>query len=276
MRAPANVDDRLAGLFVAACLAELRAPKPGNVHDFAPGHRMTVADFERSAEVSAPHIARRGAPVGDRVLGAVQATMDAVGCNTNLGILLLSAPIAVAAERPGDLQANLTGILTETTLADAESVYEAIRIANPGGLGQAEAGDVAEKPTVTLTQAMALAADRDTIARQYVTGFKDLFEIGLSRWRHEMGTGDAIRVTLLIYFDYASKLPDSHIQRKHGAQIAEAIRREFADLREIADRMDLESLLKFDLELKKRSVNPGTSADMTVATHFLAHASVYK
>ncbi|MBX6323666.1 MAG: triphosphoribosyl-dephospho-CoA synthase, partial [Rhodospirillaceae bacterium] len=32
---------RIAAAYVAACLAELRALKPGNVHAFADGHRMT-------------------------------------------------------------------------------------------------------------------------------------------------------------------------------------------------------------------------------------------
>lgn len=276
MTASGAVDDRLAELFVAACRAELRAPKPGNVHDFAPGHRMQVSDFETSAVVSAPHIARRGASVGERVLAAARATMDAVGCNTNLGILLLCAPIACASERPGDIRANLAAVLTETTVDDARKVYEAIRTANPGGLGRSDTADVAAEPEVTLTQAMALAAARDTIARQYVTGFKDLFDIGLARWNRENGPSDPVRATLLIYFDYASQLPDSHVLRKHGAELAETIRQEFADRREYAVRMDLESLLEFDRELKDRSVNPGTSADLTVATYFLAHAAVYK
>ncbi|WP_181704122.1 triphosphoribosyl-dephospho-CoA synthase [Chthonobacter albigriseus] len=271
---PAGGD--LAALFIAACHAELRAPKPGNVHDYAPGHRMTVADFETSAAVAAPHIAAHGAPIGERVLGAVRATMEAVGCNTNLGILLLTAPIALAAERPGELRANLTAILTETTIYDAECVFEAIRIANPGGLGRAEEADVAEPPSVTLTQAMALAADRDTIARQYVTRFDDVYAIGLPTFLRESARSDEIRATLLVYFAYASRLPDSHILRKHGVTVAEAVRGEFAELRGIADVMDLPALLDFDRELKMRGVNPGTSADLTVATHFLAHVTVYK
>ena len=59
-----EVEDPVAAAYLGACLAELDAPKPGNVHRFAPGHGMTLADFVRSAEASAGPIASRGARSG--------------------------------------------------------------------------------------------------------------------------------------------------------------------------------------------------------------------
>ena len=95
-----GLDAALVGtLYRAACLAELDALKPGNVHAYAAGHRMVVADFVASADVSAPALAQDGAGVGTRIQEGVAATMAAVGQNTNLGILLLCAPLAAAAER---------------------------------------------------------------------------------------------------------------------------------------------------------------------------------
>src|SRR4051794_37952321 len=88
----------IAAAFVAACRDELDAPKPGNVHVFADGHRMAVDDFMRSADAAATPLTEPGARVGQRILGAVAATRAAVGTNTNLGIILLCAPFAVAAE----------------------------------------------------------------------------------------------------------------------------------------------------------------------------------
>src|SRR5262249_22819075 len=88
---------QIAEAFEAACLAELDAPKPGNVHVFASGHRMSTAEFERSAAAAAAPIAAEGARVGARILNAVEATFAAVGANTNLGIILLCAPLAAAA-----------------------------------------------------------------------------------------------------------------------------------------------------------------------------------
>src|SRR5580700_3357514 len=90
--------DLIAEAFRWACLAELDAPKPGNVHVFADGHRMTAAEFVASADAAAPHLSASGARVGTRILGAVEATSEAVGSNTNLGIILLCAPLAAAAE----------------------------------------------------------------------------------------------------------------------------------------------------------------------------------
>ena len=277
MTPPGRVSDLLARAFVEACEAELAAPKPGNVHVFAPGHRMTVEDFRRSAAVAAPAIARVGAPVGERVRDAMAATMAAVGCNTNLGILLLSAPIAVAFEHCGGtpvrveaLRSALSAVLSATTVADADAVFEAIRLANPGGLGRAGTHDVAEPPTVTLTVAMGAAADRDRIARQYVTTFADVFEIGLPAWRTgKLTHTDPAFATLATYFAYAGELPDTHVARKHGAAVAAAVQAEFAEHRDLVDPDQLEALLDFDRRLKQRGVNPGTSADLTVATEFL-------
>src|SRR5262249_33817865 len=147
---------------------------------FAPGHRMEVNDFLRSAEVSAAPIAARGARVGVRVRAAVEATLKTVGQNTNLGIVLLCAPLAAAAEAPGAaLRPALARVLDRLDRADAADVFAAIAAANPGGLGRAVRHDVNAPALVTLREAMAEAAERDRIARQYVTAYEDIFSLGL-------------------------------------------------------------------------------------------------
>lgn len=149
----------IADLYRAACLAELDALKVGNVHAYAAGHRMEVADFVISAEVSAAHLAKHDASVGERVRGGVEATIAAVGQNTNLGILLLCAPLALAAEASIDLRKHLVSVLDALDEDDGADVFEAIRRANPGGLGKADRHDVtADAPPVTLRAAMAEAA----------------------------------------------------------------------------------------------------------------------
>lgn len=262
----------IADLYRAACLAELDALKVGNVHAYAAGHRMEVADFVTSAEVSAPHLAKHGASVGERVRGGVGATIAAVGQNTNLGILLLCAPLAFAAEVPGDLQENLDAVLDALDEADGAAVFEAIRRANPGGLGRADRHDVtADAPPVTLRAAMAEAAPRDRIARAYVTGFADLFEVGLTALVAARAQGlVAPWTTTAVHLAFLCQVPDSHIARKHGPDTAEAIRQETAatlgalDLR----AQPVEALLAYDRRLKAAGINPGTSADFTVATLF--------
>jgi len=162
---------RLSGASVAeayrdACLAELRALKPGNVHLHAAGHDMTVADFEVSARVSAPAMGRPDLSVGERIYEAVRQTQAATGQNTNLGIVLLCAPLAQAAldDASIPLRARVRGVLDALDVADAELAFRAIRLARPGGLGTSRRHDVSAPATVTLRAAMAEARNRDRIA----------------------------------------------------------------------------------------------------------------
>ena len=260
----------IAAAFLAACADELAAPKPGNVHRFAAGHGMTVADFERSAEAAAPMLTRPGAPLGARIFTAVAATRAAVGQNTNLGIILLCAPLAMAAELGGGLRAGVARVLAAAERADADAVFRAITLAAPGGLGTAQHYDVREAARVSLAEAMADAAPRDLIARQWVSDFNDIFARGvpaLAAWRGRAWPA------LAPYFAFLAAFPDSHIARKHGAAVAEAVRREAASWpQRLALTPDtralLPALLAFDARLKSAGLNPGTSADLAVASLF--------
>jgi triphosphoribosyl-dephospho-CoA synthase len=269
-------DEQVANAFKAACLAELDAPKPGNVHVFASGHRMTAAEFERSAAAAAVSIAAHGARVGTRILAAVDATFAAVSANTNLGIVLLCAPLAAAAgQASSDLRTALAQVLAELDVEDARLAFRAIVRAAPAGLGRAERHDVFKPATATLREAMAAAADRDRIARQYASGFEDIFELGEPALVTMSGqTQDPRWVTLAVYMAFLSAFPDSHIVRKHGTEIAEKTRRTadlFQSRLRSSERPDelLSDLLVWDAELKRAGINPGTSADLTVATLFV-------
>jgi triphosphoribosyl-dephospho-CoA synthase len=275
-----DLEDRVAAAYIEACLAELDAPKPGNVHRFAPGHRMEVADFIRSAEASAGPIAAKGARVGRRIGEAVEATLSAVGQNTNLGIILLCAPLAAAAEDADNaLRPALSAVLDRLDRTDAVEVFAAITAANPGGLGRAPKHDVNAPVVATLREAMAEAADRDRIARQYVTTYEDIFSLGLpalvaARRRH----GDTRWSTLAVYLTFLAALPDTHIARKFDSSVAEAVRRDAEGWRDtLAATPDpsrlADGLLNWDATLKSRGVNPGTSADLTVATLFASSLS---
>lgn len=253
-------------LYRAACLAELDALKVGNVHAYAAGHRMQVADFVTSAEVSAPALARDGAGIGERVLGGVAATRAAVGQNTNLGILLLCAPLAAAAERGVRLGRVLDGLDSR----DGEAVFEAIRLAAPGGLGQAPRHDVtAAAAAPALREAMAEAAARDSIARAYVTDYEDLRRIGLPALDGARRAGlSEPWATSAVHLAYLTRLPDSHVARKFGPECAETVR---AQAHAALAGLDLSAepvaaLLAHDARLKEAGINPGTSADLTVAT----------
>jgi triphosphoribosyl-dephospho-CoA synthase len=270
--------ERIADAFKAACRAELTALKPGNVHVFAAGHRMTVEQFVGSADAAAVPLTAPGARVGRRILDAVAATLAAVGANTNLGIILLCAPLAAAAETStADLRTALAGVLDDLDVDDASLAFRAIAQVSPAGLGRVAHNDVCEPARVTLRDAMADAAERDRIARQYATAYADIFETGIPllaaatarAWQPEWST-------LAVYLGFLAEFPDSHVGRKYGTAVADDVRRSagkfHAALQSSRDPSHLTGdLLAWDAELKARNINPGTSADLTVATLF-AHA----
>lgn len=266
--APRLTPSAAAAAFTAACRAELQALKPGNVHVFAAGHGMEVAHFEQAADAAAPEIAASGLTVGARIRGAVDASLAVAGCNTNLGIVLLAAPLVAAALAPlsGSLRQRLDSVLSHLDQADADAAFQAIAAANPGGLGTAPEADVHGPASLTLSAAMALAAPRDRIASQYVTGYADIFEIAVP-----MLDGDPTAPEMVekAYLALLSRLPDSHIARKFGLAQAEQVQAEADRLRATLDRCEHRerraALAAFDASLKARGLNPGTTADLTVA-----------
>lgn len=275
MSAPLNPEG-IARAFLDACLAELEALKPGNVHRFSDGHRMTVADFVASAEAAAPFIARKNLGIGERIRLAAEATRLAAGQNTNLGIILLAAPLAAAAldRGQGSLAERLTRLLDALTIADAREAYRAIRETKPGGLGGAPEHDVAEEPHVTLIEAMRAAEARDRIAWNYAHGFADIFALG-RKWliQGRERWGDGPWAVTRVYLGFLAHLPDTLIERKFGAASAALVREEAAPIEAgfiacQAPETMIAPLMAFDGALKERGFNPGTSADLTVATLF--------
>jgi triphosphoribosyl-dephospho-CoA synthase len=258
--------ETIARAFTAACEAELASLKPGNVHVHADGHRMDAAMFRASAAAAAPHISASGARVGARIEAAVAATLKAVGCNTNLGIILLCAPLAAAAERDGGpLRLRLDAVLDDLDVADAQAAFRAIAAANPAGLGNAPSGDVAKPTTLTLYQAMELARDRDRIALAYVTDFADVCDFALPVLSTALlsAASPELAVTTL-HMTLLATFPDTHITRKHGQAAARDVQQEAARLRPtfqpVATAAAIPDLLALDASLKARNpARPPTS-----------------
>lgn len=267
--------EQLAECYREACEIELQAFKPGNVSVYADGHDMTVADFRLSANVSAQPLCNLDYSLGEKIFYAVKATREAVACNTNLGIILLCAPLLEACtfvDSGLNFRQALHHVLTTTTIADAEWAFKAIALAAPGGLGEDSQQDVHAKATVTLTEAMGLAGSRDRIALQYLTDYKDIFDFavltyynGMNMWANKSWSAVAV------YADLLSRFPDSHIERKYGNQfsgnVAEKMVMLSSALAETVNPQTLIPLLySLDQEFKAQGINPGTTADMTVAT----------
>jgi triphosphoribosyl-dephospho-CoA synthase len=253
-----------------ACLLEVSAAKPGNVtpiHDFAD---MTYADMVRSALALGPvfawrQIRTRG--VGRLIADGVQATARVAPVNTNLGIVLLFAPLvrAAATRQAGEgLRAATERTLVQLDVDDAGAAFAAIAQARPGGLGEAPKHDVRAPARVSLRDAMAAAADRDSIASEYATGYAIVFETGLrllaDALRDGAGTLDAI---VSLHLGLLASHPDTLIERKAGAAAA---RRVSCAAQEVRD--GTRSLQDFDASLRApdHRLNPGTTADLVAAT----------
>lgn len=263
-----------------ACELDVKALKPGNVSIDSPGSGMAGADFLASAEAIAEPITAPGLAVGERIYRAVAATQCAVDCNTNLGIVMLLAPLIqateLAAHNDVSLELNLVDVLKNLTQADADWTYRAIRLAKPGGMGTSAKHDIAEPPSVTLLQAMQAAAERDQIARLYTTGYEGLFRRGVRIWREALQRWSSEEwATTAVFLTYLAQENDSLISRKFGLEasrrVSDAAKRHCHAMNQVSEPSQFRAALTdWDTELKREGLNPGTTADITVATVFLA------
>jgi triphosphoribosyl-dephospho-CoA synthase len=272
--------EEVAAAAQLACLLEVSASKPGNVCPGRNFHDTRYEDFLASAVAIGPAMAAAGErPVGVTIRTAVEATARWTRSNTNLGIVLLLAPLARAARAArtggGALRHQVARVLAETTVADAAEAYAAIRLAHPAGLGQAAAQDVTAAPTVTLRDAMALAADHDGVAREYAGDFEVTFRVGAPALRAARHAGLSwADATVEGYLGLLAAHPDTHIARKLGR--AEAVRvsaraAEVCRAGGVRTPGGREALTALDRELRdeRNSRNPGTTADLTCAALFV-------
>lgn len=262
-----------------ACLYESGAGKPGNVTPAAAFADTRYEDFVASAvAIGAAFAAAGEATVGQTVLRAVTDTRRLVTTNTNLGVVLLLAPLARAAANPDDaagLRPAVARVLRSLTVADTRDAYEAIRRARPAGMGRVPEHDVSEAaPAVSLRTAMEQAREWDTVAAEYATDYAVTFELGLATlaraWEQGERFSDAIVTSFLTIL---AEVPDTLIARKHGQALAADVSRRSAEVlgsggcgtvrgrREIA---------RFDAELRDpaHGRNPGTTADLVCASLF--------
>ena len=259
-----------------ACIWESTARKPGNVHRFQDFENLSFIDLLLSAAAITPVLEdARQKPVGETVLACIRATRQVVRTNTNLGIVLLLAPLAAVA-RDERLPAGLKHILTTLTARDSQLVYEAIRLAAPGGLGRVSQQDLNDVPTEPLQAIMAMAADRDVIARQYVNGFQEVLQSGLPALHEGVQKTHSLEGAIVYcHLRLLSSFPDTLIVRKRGQPEAdEAARRAQKTLdsnwpMHPAGRCALAELNDW-LRADGQGRNPGATADLVTASLFVA------
>lgn len=268
----------IGGLAELACTWEVLARKAGNV---CPGREfpdLTVADFLKSAQAIAPILEQAPhQPLGITVLGCIEATRKVVSTNANLGIVLLLAPLAsVPLDEP--LQAGIARVLAATTVEDSRNAYAAIRLANPGGLGDVPEQDVKTEPTLPLRDVMALARERDLVAAQYANSFGRVF--WGSRWIAGFVSGEfagtEIERAILDYqLWFLANYLDTLIIRKSGWAGARAVRgkaRTIVGLGATDTAAGRQAIGEFDAFLRADNHvrNPGATADLIAAALFVA------
>jgi triphosphoribosyl-dephospho-CoA synthase len=297
-----------------AILLEASAHKPGNVSVVADFENTRYEHFLASAVAATPSFERaaeRGAAVAEGKLGEAEIGLgrlikDCVadiaawqhGGNTLLGTIILLSPIAVAAgmtlteKKFGvhELRKALRLVVESTTPVDAVDLYEAIRIANPAGLGEAPDLDVNDPSSeakileekVSLFQVFRLAEKYDTICSEWVNNYPVTFDVAypslVKKLDDRMDLNEAIIHTFL---EVLGKVPDTFIARKVGFERAEKVSvyaRKVLDLGGLKTDSGRRSLHRFDQQLRRSDslLNPGTTADIIGAALSLCILSGYR
>jgi len=277
MRLRSDID--IAQLAQMACIWEVCAAKPGNVTRDRDFQDTSISDFLLSAVAIGPAFQNATRlSVGEIIRNAVADTCRLVRSNTNLGIVLLLAPLAKAcldAPHTNVVRQSLTGVLKTLCIEDARLAFSAIRLAKPGGMGRVPESDISEEPSITLLQAMLLARNRDSIASEYATDYDITFEIGLPALKSAVAEGaEFSRAIVHSYLTILSRVPDTLIARKKDAETARLVSLRAAEVLNkggIFTREGEVELNALDRMLRDpgHSLNPGTTADLTTAAIFL-------
>ncbi|MFM9196613.1 MAG: triphosphoribosyl-dephospho-CoA synthase [Planctomycetia bacterium] len=251
----------------AASVLEASAPKPGNVHPAASFPDLDHAELLAAGMAIAPAMERAAeVPLGRTILAAVTASLSVTRSNANLGIVLAIAPLAAISADAAESPAAVTEVLARLTPADAADVWQAIRLARPGGMGRSGRHDLAGPPPDDLLAAMRVAAPQDAIARLWADGDNFLFDGLVAELEAAIGRG--LRVDDAIVDAFLAQLarePDSLIARRHGLPAAEEVSRRAVDA-----RARPATIPDFDRFLRSpRRLNPGTTADLTAAALYL-------
>jgi len=267
--------------------------KAGNVHPGASFPDMRFSDFQiASAAIGRAFDATiSSGRIGQIVHSSVQSMMECVGVNTSLGAILLMAPLALCCPGgfpkknaipdsrlqvwdPKVFKQSVSRVILESTPEDSRLIYQAIRIANPGGLGHVESQDVRTAAPDSILEAMQQASSWDDVALQYANGYEQVVQYAqrLLQLFREHSHADAVR---LLQIEILAARPDSLIVRKFGEMIGKQVQRRAELVLQSATygSIDYEAAWGgFDDYLREpgKRKNPGTTADLIAASIFIA------
>jgi len=262
---------------VLALLLEVTGtPKPGNVDRHRDYPDLRFEHFVAGAVGAWPGLSLLAgeAPLGEGFERAVEGMADQRGGNTQFGALLALAPL-VRAGNHGELSpSGARDVVEAANVEDAVSFYRAFEHVDvavgdpPEGLDEldvrrgADAAPVLHERGLTLADVMALSADVDGVAAEWVAGFERTFEAAAWLLADEGAVPDRTsRVFLRLLADEA----DTFVVKTVGREAAEEATRR---ARAVLDGE--ESGEELAGELVERGINPGTTADLTAGALFVA------
>ena len=260
-----------------ACDTEMKSLKPGNVHLYSQSYDMHVKDFFKSSLIISKCLTKNNLDLGKKILTSVNEIQDKIKKNTNLGIILMLSPIVTVVQKEGiiskeELLKKINSLIKKQNIKNSIPIFKAIALTSPGGLGFSKKYDVNKLPKTNLYKAMEYSKKRDLIARQYCNGFKDIFNIGVPAYKKFYNKWGRVNWALTgVYLTFLQKFNDSHIVRNKGNKIATSVKKEakkyYLFLKKNKNLIKIKKkLLIFDKKLKSKRINPGTIADLTVAT----------
>ena len=259
------------------CDTEIKSLKPGNVHKYSKGHGMNIKDFLKSSLIISKCLTKNNLDLGKKILVSVNEIQNKIKKNTNLGIILMLSPIVTVVQKEGiiskkKLLKKIKSLIKKQNIKNSIPIFKAISLTSPGGLGFSKKYDVNEPSNTNLYKAMEFAKEKDLIARQYCNGFKDIYKIGIPAYKIFYNKWGKVDWALTgVYLTFLKKFNDSHIVRNKGNKIATSIKKEakkyYFFLKNNKSLTKIKKkLLVFDKKLKSKRINPGTTADLTVAT----------
>ena len=274
-----KIKDLLKKQIKFVCDTEIKSLKPGNVHKYSKSHDMSTKDFYKSSLIISKTLTENNLNLSYKILNSVKKIKSNVKKNTNLGIILMLSPIVTIIEKEGlinkkKLIIKIKSLIKKQNIKNSTPIFKAILLCSPGGLGSSKKYDVKNHPRTNLFKAMKFSKKRDLIAKQYCNGFEDILNTGIPAYKKFYKKWGKVNWALTgVYLSFLKKFNDSHIIRKKGKKVAINVKKEAKKYYYyLINNKNLSKikrkLLIFDKNLKSKEINPGTAADLTVATLF--------
>jgi triphosphoribosyl-dephospho-CoA synthase len=247
----------------------------------------TIIEASTHAKEINHSISFKESNLGKYILQAVKETDNWVANNTNLGIIMLITPIAMSAaisNNLDELRENINNFVYFSTVIDAIALYEAISIAEAGGMGEQSEADVTSseasqeliEKNLNIYDVLNISSSWDSLAKELTTKMPVTFDIGFptySKFKNEYSINLA---TVITFLTILSQVPDTLISRKYGDDKANEVSSLAMDVLGFKDMNDdmiefKKKLIEFDDYMFENKLNPGTTADLTASSIMVSY-----